>query len=55
MNFFSDRYFSNLMDIAFILEPEITSLVEEHRKGFERIVEEHKQGNKVYVEQVNQR
>lgn len=37
------------MDIAFILEPEINELVQEHRHVFEKIVEEHKENNKVYV------
>ena len=41
------------MDIAFILEPEITELVNEHRKVFKKIVDEHKESNKVYVEEVN--
>ena len=49
LSFFCDRYFNNLMDIAFILEPEINELVQEHRQLFEKIVEEHKESNKVYV------
>ena len=55
MTIFCDKLEANLVDVAFMLTPEVTELVRVHRDDFQQLIDTKREMNGSYVEEVNQR
>lgn len=55
LQFFRDKYFNNLFEISFILEPQIRQIIAQHQKDHEQVVADKKAQNDDYVQLVNTR
>ena len=53
LTIFCDKLEANLVDIAFILEPEVKESVKVHRDQFQDLIDEKREMNSVYVQEVN--